>query len=155
MVRRMFRKCFDRRALSPVIASLIMASVVIALSFTVLAWAQFRTSDYAETYGETTDAEIARLKERLTVEAIFYDGSVDISIYLLNCGAIDNVKIQSVRVQNGMEPMLFDDADIPDHDLGMGETGYLSLPCGALSAGKYFVSILTERGSLFDSGFVA
>ncbi|TET28827.1 MAG: hypothetical protein E3J73_00280 [Candidatus Bathyarchaeum sp.] len=150
----MFRKCFDRRALSPVIASLIMASVVIALSFTVLAWAQFRTSDYAETYGETTDAEIARLKERLTVEYIFYNGSSgDISIYLLNSGTIGNVTIESVRVQNGMEPMFFDGVDIPDHDLGIGETVYLSLPCGALTTGNYFVSILTDRGSLFYAGF--
>jgi len=156
----MFRKCFDRRALSPVIASIIMASVVIALSFVVLAWAQFRTSDYAETYGETTDAEIARLKERLTVEAIFYDGSVDISIYLMNSGAIDNVEIESVRVQNdagyivgSLGPLKFFDGTVIT-DLDMGDEGYLILPCGGdLTSGKYFVRIFTVRGSIFDSGF--
>ena len=137
------------------IASIIMASVVIALSFTVLAWAQFRTSDYAETYGETTDAEIARLKERLTVEYIFYNGSSgNLSIYLLNSGTIDNVEIQSVRVQNyaGYNELL-NGTLIPDEDLDRGEEGYFLLSCGTLTAGNYYVRILTERGSLIDSGF--
>lgn len=155
MVRRTFRKCFDKRALTPVISSIIMASVVIALSFAVLAWSQIRTSDYTDTYGETTDAEIARLKERLTVEYIFYDvSSGNISIYLLNSGAIDNVKIQSVRVQNyaGYNELL-NGTLIPDEDLDRGEEGYLLLSCGTLTAGTYYVSILTERRSLFDTGF--
>jgi hypothetical protein len=153
----MFRKCFDRRALTPVISSIIMASVVIALSFGVLAWAQFRTSDYAENYGETTDAEIARLKERLTVEYISYDGSSgNLSIYLLNCGAIDDVKIESVRIKNdtGYNELL--NGTLVPEDLDRGEEGYLLLSCGTLTAGTYyFVNILTERGSIIDSGFVA
>ena len=146
------------------IASLIMASVVIALSFTVLAWAQFRTSDYAETYGETTDAEIARLKERLTVEYIFYDGSSgNLSIYLLNSGAISTVNITRVLVQNDLEyngdflitELTFLNGTINQSPyLDMGDEGYLILPCGGdLTSGKYFVSIFTVRGSLFDAGF--
>ncbi|GAG56991.1 unnamed protein product, partial [marine sediment metagenome] len=117
-----------------------MASVVIALSFIVLAWAQFRTSDYAENYGETTDAEIAKLKEILIVEHIFYDVSSEtISIYLLNCGAIDNVKIQSIHVNDtGLQITslnFLNGTSIPDQDLDRGEEGYLLLPCGALTAG--------------------
>lgn len=154
MVRRMFRKCFDRRALTPVISSIIMASVVIALSFAVLAWTQFRTSDYAETYGETTDAEIARLKERLTVEYISYNGSSgNLSIYLLNCGAINNVEIESVRVQNATGHIIevFSDTEL---DLDMGAKGFLILNCEEqLDEGNYFVSIETERRSLFNAGF--
>jgi len=154
----MFRKCFDRRALTPVISSIIMASVVIALSFAVLAWSQFRTSDYAENYGETTDAEIARLKERLTVEYISHNGSSgNIRIYLLNCGAIDNVTIQNVHVNNDSWHKDFPSPSlIPDQALDRGEEGYLILSCGNLTAGTYyFVNILTERRSLFETGFVA
>ena len=152
----MFRKCFDRRALTPVISSIIMAGVVIALSFAVLAWAQFRTLDYTETYGETTAAEIARLKERLTVEYIFYDGSSgDLSIYLLNSGAIVNVTIESVRVQNATGHLIkvFSDTEL---DLDTGAKGFLILNCEEqLDEGNYFVSIETERRSHFDSGFEA
>ncbi|MHC3130197.1 MAG: hypothetical protein IBV52_09005 [Candidatus Bathyarchaeota archaeon] len=154
MVRRTFRKCFDRRALTPVISSIIMASVVIALSFAVLAWSQFRTSEYTDTYGETTDAAIARLKERLTVEYISYNGSSgNLSIYLLNCGAINNVEIESVRVQNATGHIIevFSDTEL---DLDMGAKGFLILNCEEqLDEGNYFVSIETERRSLFNAGF--
>jgi len=155
MVRRTFRKCFDRRALTPVISSIIMASVVIALSFAVLAWSQIRTSDYTENYGETTAAEIARLKERLTVEYIFYDvSSGNLSVYLLNCGTIDNVTIQNVHVNNASWHKDFPSPSlIPDQALDRGEEGYLILSCGTLTAGNYYVRILTERGSIIDSGF--
>ena len=155
MVRRMFRKCFDRRALTPVISSIIMASVVIALSFGVLAWSQFRTSDYAENYGVTTDAEIARLKERLTVEYIFYNDSspVTLKIYLLNSGAIGNVEIESVRVKNDAGHIIEVFSDI-ELDLDMGAKGFLILNCEEqLDEGNYFVSIETERRSLFNAGF--
>lgn len=145
------------------ISSIIMASVVIALSFAVLAWSQIRTSDYAENYGETTDAEIARLKERLTVEYIFYNGSSgNLSIYLLNCGTIDNVTIQNVHVNNASWHKDFPSPSLKflNHTtiqaLDRGEEGYLLLSCGTLTSGNYyFVNILTERRSLFDTGFVA
>ena len=139
------------------ISSIIMASVVIALSFAVLAWSQIRTSDYAENYGETTDAEIARLKERLTVEYIFYNGSSgNLSIYLLNCGAIGNVTIESVRVQNDTETMFFNSTVIPDLYLDMEKTGCLIVPNITLTEGEnYFVRIWTIRRSLFDLEFVA
>jgi len=163
MVRRMFRKCFDRRALTPVISSIIMASVVIALSFGVLAWAQFRTSDYTDTYGETTAAEIARLKERLTVEYIFYNDSspVTLKIYLLNSGAIGNVEIESVHIQNDAGHIIevFSDTELKFRNgtiiqyLDMGEDGFLILNCDPLTSGNYFVSILTERRSIFETGF--
>ena len=157
MVRRMFRKCFDRRALSPVISSIIMASVVIALSFGVLAWSQFRTSDYAENYTETTDAEIAKLKERLTVVYISHNGSSgNIKIYLLNCGAIDDVKIESVRIKNDTGYNELFTGTLTPQDLDIGQEGYLALSCDNLTAGTYyFVNILTERRSLFETRFVA
>ena len=146
------------------ISSIIMASVVIALSFAVLAWSQFRTSDYTATYGETTDAEIARLKERLTVEAIFYDGSSgSINIYLLNYGTIDvNITSVSIAYAQDGDPEYFSDLELfldgtpsPETILPTEKEGYIDIECDTLTEGKYFVSIFTERGSIFDSEFEA
>lgn len=156
-----FRRFFDRRALSPVISTVIMASVVIALSFAVLVWSQNRTSDYAQEYGEITDAEIARLNERITVEYIDHGGSGNLKIFLLNYGDID-VRIQSVRVHNHVGyDEYFEIAEFGFHNgtisldpyLPMGEEGYIKINCGALTEGKYFVSIITERRSSFDTEF--
>lgn len=164
MVRKKFKIIFDKRAVSPAISSVILTAAVIVMSFIVLAWAQSRASDYSENYGEATDVEIAKLKERLTVEYVAYDSSSrNISIYLLNCGAIDDVKIQSVHIKNSTWHQTFqnltlkflNDASIPALD--MGEEGYLTLSTtDALTTGTYyFVRIVTERGALFDSAFIA
>ena len=147
------------------ISSIIMAGVVIALSFSVLAWAQFRTSDYTKTYGETTDAEIARLKERLTVEYIFYNNTTaeTINIYLLNYGAIDvNITSVSIAYAQDGDPEYFSDLELfldgtpsPETILPTEKEGYIDIECDILTEGKYFVSIFTERGSIFDSEFEA
>ena len=165
-MRKTLRKCFDKRAVSPVISTIILTGVVIALSFVVLAWTQTRAEEYRKNYGQTADVEIARLKERLIVEYASYDrSSRSIQIYLLNCGAVDDVKLQTVHVRNAtwhkvfaVSLKFFNGTSIPDQDLDIGEEGYfaLSLSTDTLTTGAYyFVRIVTERGSLFDSGFVA
>ena len=167
MVKRRFRKCFDKRALTPVISSIIMASIVIALSFAVLVWTQFRTSDYAETYGEKTDEEIARLKERLTVEHIFYhDFNNKITIYLLNYGTIEvNItRVSIMREQDGYNKsfeittltLLGEGSGTTADYLPSNREGCIRFDYGeSLTEGKYFVSIKTERGNSFDSEFEA
>jgi len=165
LVRRTLRKCFDRRAVSQVISAVILTGAAIALSMAVLAWATSRSFDYTKDYGEVTDSEIARLKERLTVECVFYDrSSGNISIYLLNCGGIDNVKIQSVHLKSNtwqtfssLSLKFLNGTTIPDQDLDRGEEGYVVLfLSNTLETGVYYcIRIVTERGSLFDSGFVA
>jgi len=151
-----------------VISAVILTGAAIALGLAVLAWSQFRSSEYIKDYGEATDAEIARLKERLTVEYVFYNRDIKtIRIFMLNSGAINDTKIQSVYVRNSTHPIWvtpsppslksFDDALIPDKDLDMGEEGYVdvALPIALEPNRYYFVRIVTERGCIFESEFVA
>jgi hypothetical protein len=161
IMKKMFGKCFDKRALSPVISTMIMASVVIALCFVVLGWANIRTQDFAEDYGDATDAEIARLGERLSVEYVAYDGTGVLQIYLLNYGDID-LRIENVRVKNdvnfdeylAIEEMGFQNGSVSqDPYLPIGEGGYLKIQCGVLSEGDYDITMLTERRSSFVSEF--
>jgi len=166
LVRKFFGMIFNKKAESAVISAVILTGVAISLGLAVLAWGQSRSSDYARDYGQTTDAEIAKLKERLTVEYVFYNNnSQSVRIFLLNSGAINNTKIQSVYVRNSTwnwvtssPPSLksFNGASILDQDLDMGEEGYVDVGPVALVAGRYyFVRIVTERGIVFESEFVA
>lgn len=160
-------KRLNKRAVSPAISAVILTGAAIALGLAVLAWSQSKSSGYMKDFSEATDVEMARLKERLTVEYIHYDGaSKNIIIYLLNCGAIDDVKIQSVYVRSGAWNQVFSSPNlkflngtsIPDQDLDEGEEGCLVLDLSShtLTEGTYYyVRVVTERGSLFDSGFVA
>ena len=159
---------FNRKAESAVISAVILTGVAIALGFAVLSWGQSRSSDYANNYSQTTDAEIAKLKEKLTVEYVFYNRTspFKVRVFLLNSGAINDTTVQSVYVRNSTwervtpsSPTLksFSGVPIVDNDLDMKEEGYVDFDLSvALVTGKYYsVRIVTGRGSVFESDFVA
>jgi len=162
-IRKLLR---ERCAISVVISSVILAGAVIAVGFVVLFWAQYRSSAYTEQYSEAMNADIARLKERLAFEYIFYDrDGNDLSVYLMNCGTIGNITIQtvyvkdstgfSIQVNSSITLMHFNGDEIADKDLDRVEEGYFVLPSLNLVAGSYSVRIVTGRGSTFDCTFAA
>lgn len=162
LIRRISRIIFDKRAVSNVISAVILTGVVVALSFAVFGWAQSRSLEKRSEIAETVDAETARLKEKLVFEYVFYGNpSGDITVYLLNCGTIDDVEIKNVYVGNStwlsnppFSTLKFlNGAEIPDQDLDVGEEGYLELST-SLSSGYYNVRVVTVRGATFDQDFV-
>ena len=168
LVRRVPRIIFDKRAVNNVISAVILTGAVVALSLSVFAWAQNRSTDYSREYSETVDAETAKLKEKLAFEYIYYEDnpSNDLSIYLLNCGTIDDVQIKTVYISDSDNTLLetFSDPQlylflslVEISDLDRGEEGRLVLTLStSLNDGAYYcVRIITRRGASFDSNFVA
>jgi|GEM_PF-1330566 len=166
--RRVPRIIFDKRAVNNVISAVILTGAVVALSLSVFAWAQSRSTDYSREYSETVDAETAKLKEKLAFEYIYYEDnpSNDLSIYLLNCGTIDDVQIKTVYISDSDNTLLetFSDPQlylflslVEISDLDRGEEGRLVLTLStSLDDGAYYcVRIITGRGASFDSNFVA
>lgn len=165
--RRILRFLSDKRALSDVISATMMAGTVITLSFVVFAWSQNLSSNYNHQYSQTMGAEIDRLKEKLVFEYVSNISSNKVRAYLLNCGAIDNVTIKTVYIIHSNNTVLkifsnppltfikdygnpnqFDRRDEVYVDL------YLS-PVTLIYKAYYSVRIVTERGAIFDSNFVA
>ena len=165
--RRIQKIIFDKRAVNNVISAVILTGVVVALSLSVFAWAQSRSSDYSKEYSETVDAETAKLKEKLAFVYIYYESSShDLSIYLLNCGTIDAIQIKTVYIsdsgntllQTFSDPQLYLFQSLTEvSDLDRGEEGRLILTLStSLDDGAYYyVKIITGRGASFDSNFVA
>jgi len=100
--RKVWKLLRGRRAVSAVVSNVILVGAVIAVSFVVLFWAQYRSSAYNDEYSEAMNADIAKLKERLAFEYVFYDcdDEGELWVYLMNCGTIDNVTVQTVFVRN-------------------------------------------------------
>jgi len=168
LARRIPRIIFDKRAVSNVISATILTGVVIALSLSMFTWAQGRTSVYNREYKETVDAETAKLKENLAFEHVYYEGnpSKNLSIYLLNCGTIDDIQIKTVYIYDSgntlletfSNPQLYLFQSLVEiSDLDRGEEGRLVLtPSTSLGQGAYYcLKIITGRGVSFDSNFVA
>ena len=167
LARRIPRIIFDKRAVSNVISATILTGVVIALSLSMFSWAQGRTSVYNNEYKETVDAETAKLKEKLAFEYVYYNSSKKLSIYLLNCGTIDDIQIKTVYIYDSSGALCFEPFSEPPlysfqswdeiSDLDRGEEGrlVLTLPDAGLSSGYYNVKVVTVRGATFDRNFVA
>ena len=158
------RIILNKRAVSNAVSTTILAGAVIALSLAVFAWSESRSKDYNQEFSETVDAETARLKEKLVFEYVSYGNpSYDVSVYLLNCGTIDDVEIKRVYITNDTwlqsfsSPILYflDHTEIPDQDLDDGEEGYLVLTLSStLSSGYYNVQVVTIRGETFGTKFL-
>jgi len=164
-LRKAWKLLHGRRAVSVVVSNVILTGAVIAVSFVVLAWTQYRSSAYNEQYGEAMNADIAKLKERLAFEYVFYSGG-NLTVYLMNCGTIDNVTVQTVyvkdaagvpiQVNSSITLMQFNGTQIADKDLDRGEEGYFVLSSLSLSTGaSYSLRVITGRGSTFDHTFIA
>lgn len=164
-IRKIFRILFDKRAINNAVSATIMTSVVIALGLSVFTWAQARSSDYNSEFSETVDTETAKLREKLAFEYIFYDGQ-NLTVFLLNCGTIDDVKIKTVYIYDsgGVPIQIFSDAplysfhgweEILDQDLDIQEEGRIVLSADLSSDFFYNTKIVTVRGATFDKDFVA
>ena len=161
---RISRVIFNKRAVSNAVSTTILAGAVIALSLAVFAWSESRSEDYSQEFSETVDAETARLKEKLVFEYVSYGNpSYDISVYLLNCGTIDDVEIKRVYIandtwlQSSPSPILYflNHTEMPDQDLDVGEEAYLVLTLSStLSSGYYNVQVVTIRGETFGAKFL-
>ena len=164
-IRKVLELLHEKRAVSAVISNVILTGAVIAVSFVVLFWAQYRSSAYNEQYSEAVNADIAKLRERLAFEYVFYD-KANLTVYLLNCGTIDNVTVQTVYIYFGSNGTLvkvfssptlkqFNGAPITDQDLDKGEEGCFVLSPLSLKTGiSYSVRVITGRGSTFEYTFI-
>ena len=164
-VKRILKMIFNnRRAMGTTVSAVILSSATIALGLVVFAWTQSRSSDYVHQYSETMHGETARLGERLTAEYVVYDkNSNETRIYLLNWGTTDHIEIQSVYIGRGSWHLaastftlrFFNGTLIPDQDLDVGEEGYIVMSSSLDDGGYYYLRIVTVRGAVFDSTFVA
>lgn len=157
----------EKRGVSPAISNVIMVGAVIAVGFSTLIWAQSLAYSYSIQYSEAINADIERLKEKLTFEYVYYNTvNKSLYVYLLNCGAVDNVNITTIYVcfVNGTIVQLyqyssftlksFSGSIIADHELDRGDEGYIELSQLNLASENYFlVRVVTERGSNFDCAF--
>jgi len=165
-MRKMWKLLLRKRGVTPVISSVILTGAVVAVSFVVLSWTQYRSSAYNQQYGDAMDADIAKLKERLAFEYVFYDnGTEKLQVYLMNGGTIDNVTIQTVYVKNSTWFKTFSESDFDlkffnetsTPSLDVGEEGYFMLSSldDLVADTSYSVRVITKRGSAFENTFIA
>jgi flagellin-like protein len=126
----------SKKALSPVVAAIILIAVTVAVSIAVAAWMGSLTIGFMET-------------SELTVTQMTFNTSANTTtVYLTNSGTSD-VTVTMVKI-NGNTVV---DADIPmTSAIEAGDSTTLTLDYasgnGIVSGGKYSISLFTSDGTL-------
>jgi flagellin-like protein len=133
----------SRKALSPVVAAIILIAVTVAVSIAVAAWMGSLTIGFMET-------------SELTVTQMTFDApNNQTTVYITNSGTSD-VTVSMVKV-NGNTITSGDLGGTPaDHSFDAGQTGtiiitYDDVGTGIFAGNKYSVNLFTSDGTLVGS----
>ncbi len=154
----------NRKAVNAVISNLILLVAVVAVGFSVLAWAQGQSADYQKSQTNLITRDINQLQERISLENVYYNASgvpsKTLNIYLMNSGTV-NVTIQTVYLSSSPSNLsftlkTFNNQVIASKTLNAasGQTeGYIEVATAQNLSGNYTATIITSRGSTFVYSF--
>jgi hypothetical protein len=152
----------DKRAVSSAISDVIMACAIIAVGFSLLFWTGIKSGDFNLQYSSSIDTNLAKIREKLAFECIFYNTTgCELHVFLLNCGKSHNVSLTTFSISNSSWSQSFSNITlsyfngtiIPNMDVS--EEGFFALHI-VLEVGKvYSIQLETYRGRFFDTTFIA
>jgi hypothetical protein len=168
--RRLRSLLFNKKAASVVVSTIILTSMVVAVSIAVLYWTQSMSKIGNNEYSKNTKASSSAVEERIGFEYVNYSGN-SLTTYIINWGKADNVTIAHVLVLDSsynyvgsnLTTITFRDIDsnfpISGNTLRIGSDGRfttrISNPSSLISGDLYYVRIITSRGRNFDGSFIA
>jgi hypothetical protein len=120
----------DKRAITPVLSSLLLTVVAVAAMAVATSATYVVTTNLRET-----------MSERLAVEDVFFNSATHaIDVYLSNVGKV-NIHVSNVYVNHTSQSF-----NAP-FNLVIGGDGWLNITCGWSSGNLYYVDIVTNRGT--------
>jgi hypothetical protein len=135
---RKFKDLSDKRALTPVLSTLLLT--VVAVAGMALAT--------TATYVVTTNLR-QNISERFIVEDLWFNNStVEINVYLYNVGKVA-IHISAVYVNRTSQPFT------KPFNLEIGEHKWLNVSENWTAGNLYFVNIVTTRGTHVESYYKA
>jgi flagellin-like protein len=131
-MRKLFK---SRKALSPVVAAIILIAVTVAVSIAVAAWMGALTFTFMKT-------------EELKITSMTFASTANITLTLRNTGT-SKVTISEVKVNDGAVTVSSTSPILP-LDVNAGATPTLKITMGTawISGNKYKVSLLSATGTI-------
>ncbi len=120
----------DKRAITPVLSSLLLTVVVVAAMSIATSATYVITTNLKET-----------MSERVLTEDVFFNSATHtIDVYLNNVGKV-NIHVLNVYINHTSQTF------IAPFNLEIKESGWLSIVCDWTSGNLYYVDIVTNRGT--------
>lgn len=164
----------DKRALSPIFATVLLASIIIIFGSIAYYYASNLTTTATNNYVSTLSNSQQAIAERISFENVVYSPSspATLKVYIINCGSANNVKINSVFIYDASHKIVGAysgsaqisalntmGTPITSNALNVGQEGnfivtLLPLSVPSLTIGSiYTIHIITQSGSAFDNEF--
>jgi FlaG/FlaF family flagellin (archaellin) len=171
----------NKRALSPIFATVLLATIIIIFGSVAYYYATNLTSTATNNYSNSLSDSQQAIAERIGFENVVYNSSspAKLTVYIINCGSANNVQINSVFLYDSshnivgaysssspdsisaLKPI---DSAVPTptsiSSLNVGQEGYFTLGKDtsgngiSLSSGSiYTIHLITKSGSAFDYEF--
>lgn len=162
MLKTKLEKLFlKKRGISPVISTTILAGAVIALGFVVFMWTYNRTLAFNVEYANVVETDLARIKEKLVFEFVFYNTSnKELTVYMMNCGKSNNVSLTNAFLSNSSWYQSFTNIEFTflngtsAQSLDVNDEGYLKITVDLVVQSSYSIRVVTGRGRGFETTFV-
>jgi hypothetical protein len=165
----------DKRALSPIFATVLLATIIIIFGSAVFYFANNITTTTTNDYVKTVSNSQQAIAERVSFENVVYISTTKtLTVSILNSGSANNLKLNSLLLYNGARTVVDNIPDLstnPNYALKNIETNVLiqgnilnvgkeayftvTLGTGLPSGSIYTIHLITQSGSSFDYDFTA
>jgi flagellin-like protein len=125
----------SRKALSPVVAAIILIAVTVAVSIAVAAWMGALTFTFMKT-------------EELKITSVTFPTSSTVQIAVTNTGA-SAFTVSSVTVDDVPKTPTYGGSFAADHSLVKGASGTITIGFNWTSGYKYTFAVLTTSGNKY------
>ena len=172
----------NRRALSPIFATVLLASIVITFGSVAYYYATNLTNSATNNYSSSLSESQQAVGERIGFENIIYNSSspARLTIYMINSGLANNIQlntaflydsshniIRAYSVSEGSISQLKPITSVvpsptPISGFNVGKEGYFTITLGKDTSGNnisltsgliYTIHLITKSGSVFDYDF--
>lgn len=172
----------NKRALSPIFATVLLASIIIVFGSVAYFYATNLTTTTTNNYSSSLSNSQQSVAERIGYENVIYNPSspASIAVYIINSGGANNVQINSLFLYDfthniigvytssggsisALKPI---DASVPTPEsisgLNVGKEAYFTVTLGKNDSGRnisltpgsfYTIHLITKSGSAFDYEF--
>ena len=162
LTRKLRRLIFDKRGVNVIISSVMLCSAVIAMGFVVFAYTQHQAVDANMRYADNTNENIAKIQEKLAFEHIHNNASSnELTVFVINCGKSDDVVLAKAYLTKDSWSQSFEDMELKflndtiTQSLAVLEEGFFQLSIDLEEGTSYSIRVLTTRGRIFVTTFVA
>ena len=167
----------NRRALSPIFATMLLAAIVIVMGTTAYYFSSNLTTNATNQYVSTISTSQQSISERIAFEDVQDSSSpATLTVYILNCGAANNVQINTIFIYNANNQMVGQPYSgsaissiqpisggtptpkpIAGNSLQVGQEGYFTVTLSApqQQGSLYIIKLITKSGSTFNYDFTA